>query len=196
MSDGTLNGTSVTGDPQLQNTVFNFSANAVPKLALRLKSTSAGGIQFYFATTVTNAFGPSQLVTVSYTNPPNWQTLVYNLGTNPAWAGKTVTKMRFDPASVANADFDTDWIRASDGSLNDRLNFGLASPASSTNLPLCFYGGAGLTYQIEALTNLASGSWEILSTFGPLSISGWQFYDYNLSTNALSWRFFRIHIAP
>jgi hypothetical protein len=163
---------------------------------LRLRSTAAGGIQFYFATTATNAFGPAQLLQVSYTNPPNWQTLVYNLATNPAWAGKTVTKMRFDPASVANADFDIDWIRASDGSLNDRLNFKLASPVTSSNLQLHFYGGAGLTYQVESATNLATGPWDILNTFGPVAISGDQFYDYNLHTNFNDQRYFRVRVAP
>ncbi len=196
VSYGTLNGTSTTGDPQLLNSAFNFSANAVPKLALRLKSTAAGGIQFYFATTATNSFSSAQLVTVSYTNPPNWQTLVYNLATNPAWVGKTVTRLRFDPATVANANFAIDWIRASDGSLNDRLNFGLGGPATGTNLPLQFYGGAGITYQLESATNLAAGPWSQLTTFGPLEISGQQYYNYNPATNAASQRFFRVKSQP
>jgi hypothetical protein len=117
---------------------------------------SDGSVTHPQPTSVTNAFSSAQLLQANYTDPPNWQTLVYTLATNPVWAGKIVTKMRFDPASVANADFDIDWIRASDGSLNDRLNFGLVSPASSTNLPMRFYGGAGLTYQLESATDLTA----------------------------------------
>jgi arylsulfatase A-like enzyme len=196
VSSGTLNGTTLTGDPQLQNLSFNFSASAVPRLAVRLRASAGGVVQFYFATSVTNAFSSAQLMQVSYTNSPNWQTLVFNLATNGAWAGRTVTKMRIDPASVASADFDVDWIRASDGSLNDRLNFGLGSSPSSTNLPLHFYGGAGLTYRLESATNLVTGPWDVLNTFGPLTISGEQLYQYNPGTNSAGQRFFRMHITP
>lgn len=193
VSYGTLNGTATTSDPILQNTVFNFSASAVPKMALRLKATAAGSIQFFFATTATNSFSSAQLVTVSYTNPPHWQTLVYNLATNPAWIGKTVTKLRFDPATVTATDFDIDWIRASDGRLDDRLNFSYGL-AGNTNLQMRFYGGAGLTYKIESSTNLAAGSWSNLNILGPLAISGEQLYDHNLTTDPT--RFFRLRIMP
>jgi arylsulfatase A-like enzyme len=195
VSYGTLNGTTTTGDPQLQNLGFNFSASAVPKLALRLRSTAAGGVQLYFASTATNVFSGAQLVTVSYTNPPNWQTLIYSLATNPAWAGKTITRLRFDPASVANADFDIDWIRSSDGRLNDRLNFALAAPSSSTNLHMRFYGGAGLTYHMESATNLPASAWSVLDIFGPLSISGEQCFDFNPGPDPAGRRFFRIRVT-
>jgi hypothetical protein len=195
VSGGTLNGTSVTGDPILQNTIFNFSASAVPDMALRLRSTAAGGIQFYFATSATNSFSAAQLVQLSYTNPPNWQTLVYHLSSHPAWAGKTVTKMRFDPASVANTDFDIDWIRASDGSLNDRLDFRLDPGSTSSNLQFSFYGGAGLTYRLESATNLPSATWSVLNTLGPLPMSGDQMLNFDPGTDPASQRFFRMRVA-
>jgi arylsulfatase A-like enzyme len=123
VSGGTLNGRSVTGDPILQHTSFNFPASAVPSLALRLRGTAAGGIQMYFATAATNSFNPNQLLTQTYSQPPQWQTLVYDLATHPGWSGQTVTKLRVDPASLTDVNFQLDWIRASDG---DADNDGMA----------------------------------------------------------------------
>ncbi|MGN6643042.1 MAG: hypothetical protein ACTHKU_08580, partial [Verrucomicrobiota bacterium] len=119
---------------------------------------------------------------------------VYNVGAHPGWTGKTVTKMRFDPASLANTDFAIDWIRASDGRLDDRLNFGF-DPATNPPVSLRFYGGAGLTYRVESSTNLVAGPWSVLDTLGPLPMSGWQ--TYPCATNdAAGQRFFRVRISP
>jgi hypothetical protein len=77
----------------------------------------------YFATAATNSFNPNQLLTQTYSQPPQWQTLVYDLATHPGWSGQTVTKLRVDPASLTDVNFQLDWIRASDG---DADNDGMA----------------------------------------------------------------------
>ena len=119
VTGGSLRGTSVTGDPILQNTGLGIPASAVPSLAVRIRGTAAGNIQLYFATTATNNFNSSQLLSEPYSQVPNWQTLVYDVASHPGWNGKTVTKLRLDPASVANVDFELDWVRASDGDADD-----------------------------------------------------------------------------
>jgi len=113
--NGTLQGTAVTGDPQLSISGISVPADSVPSLAIRLKSSGSGGIQLYFATAATNTFSSAQLLTQTYTNKPAWQTMVFNLAAQSGWNGQTVTKLRIDPISAAGATFALDWVRASNG---------------------------------------------------------------------------------
>lgn len=113
--NGTLQGTAVTGDPQLSISDITLPADSVPSLAIRLKSSASGSLQLYFATAATNTFSSAQLLTKTYTNKPAWQTIVFNLAAQSGWNGQTVTKLRIDPISAAGATFALDWVRASDG---------------------------------------------------------------------------------
>lgn len=123
VADGTLGGTATTGDPQLKLSGLGIPADRVPSLALRMKSSANGTVQLFFATDATNTFSSAQLLARNYTGAPNWQTLVFDLSAHPGWNGKTVSQLRIDPISIANAQFQLDWIRASDG---DADNDGIA----------------------------------------------------------------------
>jgi hypothetical protein len=196
VAGGTLSGRASTGDPQVQHLHLGFNAAEVPSIAVRLKSTSAGGIQFYWGTTATNSFSSAQLLTVDYTNPPDWQTLVYAMSNHAGWSGKTVTRMRFDPGSVAGAEFQIDWIRASDGSPADRLGFAVAAPSGGTSLEFRFNGDLGRTYVLESATHLPAGQWSVVQTLGPLPVGGGQVIHYDASTHPEAQRFFRMRVSP
>jgi hypothetical protein len=111
VDNGTLSGTSINGgDPQLTNTNFHFDAAAVPQLQVRMRASQATAVQLFFATAAQPGFSPARVVNASYSAQGAFQTLTFNLATQPDWNG-TITGLRLDPVSGAGIQFDVDWIR-------------------------------------------------------------------------------------
>lgn len=184
------NGTSLTADPYIQHLAFKFPANEVPKVAVRLRCSAAGAVQFYWGNTLSNAFHASRMLQQTYPLPNTWQTFVFQPATHPQWAGQTITRLRVDPSSVSNSVWAVDWIRASDGSPNDRLRL-RAEPDEDAML-LRFYGNAGMSYHLQGRTSLGAGDWAAVDALAP-GVTGEQCIRRAMDAPE---QFFRLFIQP
>jgi arylsulfatase A-like enzyme len=184
------NGTSLTGDPYINHLAFNFPGNTIPRVAVRLRSSAAGAVQFYWGNTLSNSFHASRLLQTNYTAAGMWQTVVFNPASHPQWAGKTITRLRVDPGSVSNSVWAVDWIRDSDGSPNDRLR--LRGERAGDEMLLRFYGNAGMNYHLQARTHLDAGAWNVAASLAPL-VTGEQAFRRPMDTPE---QFFRLFIEP
>ena len=111
VSGGVLSGTSINnGDAIISNSAFNFAADRVPHLFVRLKASTSTGVQIFFATSANPGFSGTRVVSANYTTPGAYQTLTFDMAAQPDWNG-TITDLRLDPVSGVGIQFDVDWIR-------------------------------------------------------------------------------------
>jgi hypothetical protein len=116
VTNGFLTGRSTNSQGQFNFTDFNFSAGKIDNVIVRLKSPVATGLTFRWGNTVSNVFAQSRTITVAYTSNA-WQTVVIPMKGVAEWDGRTITRMRLNPANTL-ADFQVDWIRGSAGDLD------------------------------------------------------------------------------
>ncbi len=116
---GSIKGTSVTGDPQLSREGFLFDSAAVPSVIVKLKASAAGQAQFFWGNSATPGFAASRRIDLPYTAANAWQAIIVPLAGHAEWDGKTIVNLRIDPIGVGGATFEIDWIRASDGDLDN-----------------------------------------------------------------------------
>jgi len=119
VTNGVLRGTAGTGDPQLANLGFYFPGNSVTGLAVRVKASVSGLVQLFWGRVGADSFAAGRRIDLNYTTPNVFQVLKFNAVTNADWANQTITRLRIDPISAANATFEIDFIRANDADLDD-----------------------------------------------------------------------------
>jgi hypothetical protein len=120
VSDGTLTGTASSEDPQLTQNGFLFDSGGISQLVIKLKAGAAGSLQFFWGHSGATGFAATRRVGVAYTSTSNtWQSIIVPLSTHAEWAGQTIVNLRIDPINIADAAFEIDWVRASDGDLDD-----------------------------------------------------------------------------
>jgi arylsulfatase A-like enzyme len=119
VAGGRLSGQASTSQGKFEFYDFNFPADDVANLVIRIKSPTASGLTFRWGHTQANNFVQARTLTASY--PSNtWNSVVIPLKGHPEWDGKTITRMRINPVNGA-ADFEVDWIRGSTGDLDGDL---------------------------------------------------------------------------
>ena len=74
-----------------------------------MKSNSNSDVNLYWTRTGYNSFSFSRMNTREYTGNGAWQTLVFPVGNHPQWI-TSITKLRLDPTTVANASFEIDYM--------------------------------------------------------------------------------------
>ncbi len=100
----------ITGDdPYLVGPETSFEASSKQLVKVRVKAPTAGPIDLYF-TTDTAGFAAGMSLTVEYTNPGEWQELVFPAGTNPNWKG-LITRLRLDPPGQVGDVVEVDYVR-------------------------------------------------------------------------------------
>gem|GEM_PF-944368 len=101
------------GDAMTRNHSYDFAADRVPRLYVRIKADTTTMTEFFYATDTHPGYNGGRSVRRFYTTPGNWQTLEFDFaGEDPLlWQGK-VTSLRMDPTSGDNVTFEIDWIRA------------------------------------------------------------------------------------
>lgn len=111
VADGTYRATG-EGDAQVRTgTITPFAGTDVPVLRIRLKASSNGTTQLFWANE-DGGYGGGRGLSVAYGGAGEWQTLTFDLSGNPNWHGKTITSVRFDPVTAPGDTFEIDWIRA------------------------------------------------------------------------------------
>ncbi len=116
VTNGSLAGQSKSNQGNFEYYDFSFSASNINNVIVRIKSPTAAGLVFRWGNTVSNTFAQSRTLTVAYASNV-WQTVVIPMKGVAEWDGKTITRMRLNPANTL-ADFQVDWIRGSAGDLD------------------------------------------------------------------------------
>jgi hypothetical protein len=115
---GSFQGETVTADPIMARENLNFDADQISNIIIKLKATAPGNVQLFWGHTGSSAYS-GKLLNATYDVADEWQAIVMPVSTHDEWIGKTITKMRIDPIGAAGAWFEIDWIRASDGDLDN-----------------------------------------------------------------------------
>lgn len=113
VTGGVLKGTSINnGDAMVVNGDYDFAADEVPYIKIRMKATQNTTAQIFFATSSAPGFSAGRVVSATYTGNGAFQTLTFNMEGHGSW-GNTITDLRLDPVSGVGIGFDIDYIRAS-----------------------------------------------------------------------------------
>jgi hypothetical protein len=109
VSGGVLTGTTTSADPIVFNNALYADADHIQTVYVRLKVDQNGWSQFYWKTGDVYHFIPQ-----FYSGAGDWQILSFDLGSNTNWQGE-VDYLRIDPIAQSGANFEIDWLLASDG---------------------------------------------------------------------------------
>jgi hypothetical protein len=126
--NGFLTGVSTgNGDAVINNENYNFRAQGVRRLYVRMKASQATGVEFFFATSASGpGYSAGRRVAAWYSGNGAYQTLTFDMGSHPDWRD-TVTDLRFDPVSGSGISFEIDWIRAGCPQENDADRDGICN---------------------------------------------------------------------
>ncbi|TVP81756.1 MAG: hypothetical protein EA353_01235 [Puniceicoccaceae bacterium] len=115
VSGGHLSARSSGNDPILQKDGLNFQADQVPHALIRIRLSTPGTLELFWATTQANGFAGTRRVGAPVVGGNVWQTVILPLAGHAEWDGKTITRLRLDPINQTNTDFSIDSIVISDG---------------------------------------------------------------------------------
>jgi len=104
VSGGFLHGSADVANKTVQiyrNDRF-FYGSTVPEVRIRLNSDATCALNFYWGTTVMDTYTNVQELTQSYTNNSADQDFVFSTAGETNWAGKAITRLRFDPQVHTN----------------------------------------------------------------------------------------------
>ncbi|MGZ0709682.1 sulfatase-like hydrolase/transferase [Coraliomargarita sp. W4R53] len=124
LQNGFMRGSSATSDPQLSNTSFSFDANSVAEIRVKFRSDSDGAFQFFWGRVGADSYAAARRLDLTYNGAGAWQYILIDTATLGAeWTNQTITRIRIDPGSTINAEWEIDWIRSIDGDFdNDGLS--------------------------------------------------------------------------
>lgn len=109
---GVLTGmSSGNGDAQVVNSAYDFRANRVAKVQVRMRASQNTALELFFATATLPGFSGARGTSAVYTGNGAYQTLTFEVAGHVDWAG-TITDLRLDPVGSLGIQFDIDWIRA------------------------------------------------------------------------------------
>lgn len=118
VSGGVLSGTG-TGDAQFKQDNFLFPANDAPYMIVKFKTATASTLQFFWGHTSAGGFSGTRRIDMPYSASLDWQAIIIPASTHADWLGKIITALRIDPSAASGVFFEIDWIRASDGDLDN-----------------------------------------------------------------------------
>jgi hypothetical protein len=111
--DGSLQGTTNTGDPAFSVAATQARADEYPTVAIRMKLSKDGDAQLFWATT---GGGTSEARSIRFAAKGDGEFHEYRLdvGQSPAWRG-LITGLRLDPCSEPGVNVAIDYIRLGKG---------------------------------------------------------------------------------
>jgi len=118
ITNGIFEGTSTSIDPMVIKNDFNFSANQVTSIIVRMKMPTNRNVQLYYARNDAPNFIAGRVGTTPYLGNGEYRTLIFDFSGDPEWKNN-ITKLRLDPTNLVGVDFHIDWIVGSDGDLDD-----------------------------------------------------------------------------
>lgn len=138
VSAGSLNGVANTanGDAQVINRNFNFDADEVVTIRVRMRASHNTGIHLFFGTNFAPGFSGTRRVGAYYNGNGAWRVLTFNVSAHADWR-QIIKDIRIDPVTQINRSFNIDWIRADNAipkSLNNNDKGGQTSTLLS-NIP-------------------------------------------------------------
>lgn len=114
VSGGSLRGKAATADPRVSRGDVYFDGGQTTNLLIKLKASHAGSVQVYWATDNKPISG-TNVKQAGYGSAGAWKVLDIPMADHPNWRNRSISALRIDPISVANANFEIDWILGSDG---------------------------------------------------------------------------------
>jgi hypothetical protein len=118
VAGGSLSGTTSTSDPNFTNSTVHFKTDQVKQIVLKMRASNAGNVELFFGTLAEPGSSSARRIGRTYELANSWQIVVFNLEAHAKWPGQTSKSLRIDPISVANATWEIDWIRASNGDMD------------------------------------------------------------------------------
>jgi hypothetical protein len=115
VSNGALRGSSTSIDPIFISSNVHFKTSQVKQIIMKFKSSHQGWVELFFGTVAEPGNAASRRVSAFYNVPNTWQLIVFDLKSHAKWPFQTVQNIRIDPTTVVNANWEIDWIMASDG---------------------------------------------------------------------------------
>lgn len=111
VAGGVFSATPTSTDPQLSRTDQSFAGTEVPTVTVRMRAAvSSATLQFYWATSASNSFHGSRLVTAAYTGNGAFQDVVFSLQGHAQWDGQIIRRLRIDPLNGPMIPFEIDAI--------------------------------------------------------------------------------------
>lgn len=106
-----MSGSVTAPDPQVVNNVPDFSGSASSGVLIRYRGNKDGNVQLFWGISGADNYSGSRAITVPYSGGGEWQTLFLSPRGHAEWEGKTVTRLRIDPAGTTNDTFGFEWLR-------------------------------------------------------------------------------------
>ena len=91
------NANNTTTAPRIYRNNQFFYGSSAPEVRIRLRAESNCNVDFYWGTTLADAYGAARKITLPYTGNGDFQEIVFPMAGNPDWDGKAITRIRFDP---------------------------------------------------------------------------------------------------
>lgn len=118
IENGIFEGTATTLDPMIIKDDFNFPANQVTSIIVRMKATANRNVQIFYARNDAQTFAASRVGTTPYQGNGQYKTLIFDFSGDPEWKNN-ITKLRIDPTNLPGTQFSIDWIIGSDGDVDN-----------------------------------------------------------------------------
>jgi hypothetical protein len=114
VSGGSLRGKTTTADARVSRGDVYFDGGQTTNLLIKLKASHAGSVQVYWATD-NKPISASNVKQAGYGSAGAWKVLNIPMADHENWKNRSISALRIDPISIANASFEIDWILGSDG---------------------------------------------------------------------------------
>ncbi|MBN2450747.1 MAG: hypothetical protein JXR77_10185, partial [Lentisphaeria bacterium] len=109
---GVLEVDAIGGDPYMTRGNCRLDGNSIRRIRVRLSSSAGSGAQFFWATSESPAMCEAMRVNAPLVGDGEFHEVVFDVGDHPQWRGRTITAIRLDPMSGAEAArIRIDWIR-------------------------------------------------------------------------------------
>ncbi|MBK1828696.1 G8 domain-containing protein [Haloferula rosea] len=115
---GFLTTVTTGGDGYFWQDGFHFPGSSVPAIHVKMRSSKSGSLQCYWARLGAPNFSESRIISQSYSPSDTWQLVTLDHAGHSEWNDETISSLRFDPINKASATVEIDWIRSSDGDMD------------------------------------------------------------------------------
>lgn len=99
-------------DPILVATSIQFEPEAVDFIEVQMRSSRPGMAEFFWSTNQWKAFSGERKLTVPVAGGDQWEALRFPVGDHSEWLGAVITRLRFDPINLGDAEVVIRSIRA------------------------------------------------------------------------------------
>lgn len=184
-----------------------MSRSGLGGVLAHVKSSHPCDLKIFWATTE-GGFSEERSFTMPMDGNGYWQALMFDLRNHPAWAGKTITRLRFDPGSFADIRFEIDNITLLQPSAfidddGDRLTaveeaiYG-TSPSQRDSIPyrLTEEKWSGISHYSTGTLVSSRDFYRTPGTYGPGRLESGNFFGNPNSPNYFATRHRGYLIAP